>query len=395
MLPAVLTDIKVIDTDTHVIEPYDLWTSRISVSKWGDKVPHMKWDPDAEEEAWYFGDRRICSGASEAMAGWPEYCPDRPRRMADVDPATWDAGPRLKKMDEYGIHAQILYPNVSGFGAGRFLGMNDSELSLLCVRAYNDYLTDFCSADTARFIPMTALPFWDLEASAREMERCASNGHRGILMTSQPEAFGLPHITDRHWDRLWAAAQDRSLPVNFHIASGDTHADLAAIPQIEETGRHATFASMQLPFFLGNARAISNLICSGVCHRFPTLNFVSVESGVGWLPYALDSLDWSWKNNGVIQEHPEYDLLPSEYFKRQMYGAFWFETDTVKSTLEALGPDNILYETDFPHPTSMSPGPASVAERPGSFIENHFSDLPSDVVQKIFHDNAARIYHLP
>lgn len=39
MLPSDVDQYRVIDTDTHVIEPYDLWTSRLSVDRWGDKVP--------------------------------------------------------------------------------------------------------------------------------------------------------------------------------------------------------------------------------------------------------------------------------------------------------------------------------------------------------------------
>jgi predicted TIM-barrel fold metal-dependent hydrolase len=121
---------------------------------------------------------------------------------------------------------------------------------------------------------------------------------------------------------------------------------------------------------------------------------VSVESGVGWIPYALDAMDWMWKNSGVALEHPEYDLLPSEYFRRQIYGCFWFEDATAISAIEHLGPDNILYETDFPHPTSMSPGPASFAVSAREHIESNFGHLPRDVMVKILHDNAARLYHL-
>ena len=44
MLESEVDRFKVIDTDTHVIEPYDLWTSRLDVKKWGDKVPHVKFD---------------------------------------------------------------------------------------------------------------------------------------------------------------------------------------------------------------------------------------------------------------------------------------------------------------------------------------------------------------
>jgi predicted TIM-barrel fold metal-dependent hydrolase len=121
---------------------------------------------------------------------------------------------------------------------------------------------------------------------------------------------------------------------------------------------------------------------------------VSVESGVGWIPFALDSLDWQWKNCGVGLEHPEYDLLPSEYFKRQIYGCFWFEVEPAKFALDRLGADNILYETDFPHPTSMSPGPATAAVAPSQFLQDNFADLPDATLSKILHDNAARLYGL-
>ncbi len=77
------------------------------------------------------------------------------------------------------------------------------------------------------------------------------------------------------------------------------------------------------------------------------MKFVSVESGVGWIPFLLDTMDWMWKACGVAKESPEYKLLPSEFFKRQFYGCFWFEQRTLKSAIDQLGPDNILFETDF------------------------------------------------
>src|SRR5580704_15697370 len=93
---------KVIDTDTHVIEPYDLWTSRLSVSKWGDLVPHVKFDEELQEDAWYFGESRISAAARPAHAGWHEYPPLHPPSLDMVDRATWDPKERLAKMDEFG-----------------------------------------------------------------------------------------------------------------------------------------------------------------------------------------------------------------------------------------------------------------------------------------------------
>jgi uncharacterized protein len=385
-----ISDIAIIDVDTHVVEPPDLWTSRVS-TRWGDLVPHVRWDDEVSYEAWFTGDERLSAVGAPAMAGWHEHPPYHPRRWEDTDPVSWDASKRLARMDNYGIRCQVLYPNVAVFDAKSIVAMQDRELRLACVRAYNDFQTEWSSVAPDRLLPVTSLPFWDLHATLAEIDRCAAMGHRGIVFTQDPGHFGLPKLTDRHWDAMWASAQEKGLPVNFHIASGAL--DLYGVG-VEENGPHANYAMMGVSFFVGNAKTISQLICGGICHRFPELNFVSVESGIGWIPFALEGLDWQWKNCGVREEHPEYDLLPSEYFRRQIYGCFWFERDSALSTIDLIGADNILYETDFPHPTSMSPGPASTAQRPDDFLRQNFADLGETTLRKILHDNAVRIYHL-
>jgi predicted TIM-barrel fold metal-dependent hydrolase len=236
-----------------------------------------------------------------------------------------------------------------------------------------------------------ALPFWDVGTTIKEMERAAKLGHKGLVMCGEPEHFGLPKLTDPRWDPLWAAAQDMGLPINFHIGTGDMwYFEMMH----ESVGRHAAFASMGALFSMDNAKVISQIVCGGVAHRFPKLNFVSVESGVGWLPYLLAGLDYQWKNCGAREENPQMKLLPSEYFKRQVYGSFWFELGTLGPAIELLGADNILYETDFPHPTSMSPGPATSAINPRDYIELAFKGVSQENVGKILHGNAARIYNL-
>jgi uncharacterized protein len=285
----------------------------------------------------------------------------------------------------------VIYPNVGGFGSGRFLALKEPQLMLECVQAYNDFLAEWCDTDPNRLVPIMAVPFWDVEASVAEIHRARTLGHKGILFTSEPEVFGQEPLAHPQWEPIWSTAEDLGLTINFHIGSGD-------LTQIrggyKGNGRQANYAKLTTMLFLDNSRAVMEVIISGICHRHPKLNIVSVESGIGWIPFVLEALDWQWLNSGVQQEHPEYDLLPSEYFKRQVYGCFWFERASAKAALAMLGPNNILYETDFPHPTSMSPGPASVADVPKDFIEQNLSDLPDDVLRKILHDNAARLYHL-
>ena len=188
-------------------------------------------------------------------------------------------------------------------------------------------------------------------------------------------------------------AGEAGLTLNFHIGGGDIDRSLA-IERAVTHGIASTLAAGSIELFLGNAVQVNDLLLSGVLPRHPNTKFVSVESGIGWIPFALAALDWQWLNCGVPKEHPEYDLLPSEYFKRQIYGCFWFERDSALHTLEQIGADNVLYETDYPHPTSMSPGPASHAQRPDDYLRDVFAGVDDGSLRKILHDNAARIYHL-
>ena len=384
----VVERIKVIDADSHVSEPADLWVSRVSTEKWGDLVPHVQFDEKINEDRWFMGGRPFQPTAAAAMAGWKEPPPDHPPTLEDADPGAYIAKQRLKRMDEYGIWAQVVYPNVGGFGSGNFLALKEPELMYDCVKAYNDFLYEWCSEDLDRLLPIMAMPFWDVDLCVKEMKRCADMGHRGVLMTNQPHVFDFPRITDRHWDPMWHQAQDLDLCINFHIGSGD----LSALRNdTVNNGRQANYAKVTVGLFLDNSNAIMDIILSGMCHRFPDLKFVSVESGVGWVPFLLEAMDWQWLNSGCREEHPEM-MLPSEYFKRQCYACFWFEEKSALAAIEQVGADNLLYETDFPHPTSMSPGPNSVAVYPKDFIETHLTKLPEADMLKVLQTNSAKLY---
>ena len=143
---------------------------------------------------------------------------------------------------------------------------------------------------------------------------------------------------------------------------------------------------------ISNARAIVEVLVSGICDRFPTLNFVSVESGFGYVPYLIHALDWQWLNNGAQEAYPNR-LMPSEYFKRQVYATFWFEGPTVTRLIDLFA-DNVMFESDFPHPTSLSPGPVSHTDSPDKVIEANLADVPEDILTKILNTNAARVYNL-
>src|SRR5947209_12844062 len=89
--------IPIVDADSHVTEPPDLWTSRVSTKRWGDLVPHVRPNPATGEQCWFVGDTRLMGVASSALAGFPDFWPSRPQRIEDTDPGSWRPEERLTR----------------------------------------------------------------------------------------------------------------------------------------------------------------------------------------------------------------------------------------------------------------------------------------------------------
>jgi len=393
----------VIDVDSHILEPANLWVERLP-QKMRDVAPRVVWDEDSSEERWQIGDIRLGGAAHLGVAGWREPFPYFPASIGEAPLAGYDATARLGWLDEQGIQAQVLYPNLLGFDAHVFLVLG-ADVALACVRAYNDFMTEWCSADPDRLIAIMALPFWDMDASVIELERCHEAGHRGILMAAHYEKAGFTNVSDPQWAPVLSRAQELGLSINFHVGFSkrpleelrgryqtQTRGYIESMNEAELEKYVVNSVSTSSPGFLSNAQAIADVICNGLCQRYPELNFVSVESGFGYMPFLLQNLDWQWRNNGVSRVDPSFDLLPSEYFRRQIYSTLWFERPNVDDLIDLQ--DNVMFETDFPHPTCQHPGPYTPAVEPEVYADATLAALPDDVLAKVLHDSAARLYRL-
>jgi len=341
----------IIDADSHITEPGDVWTAR-APAKYRDAVPRVV--DEGGVATWVLGDQRLTPVGVTAPAGWPTFPPEYPPSYESCHPGAYVASERLRYMDEAGIWAQVLYPNVGGFGSEHFVRLGVDELKILCVRAYNDFLLEWASADLRRLLPIVATPFWDVKAAVEEVERCIPLGARGILFTGEPTRFGLPVLGSHHWDPLWQIAQDAGLPIHFHIGSGGETIEAASPERYAEHGMASAQAYIAVLLFMKNGVQCADLITSGVLSRYPDVKFVSVESGIGWLPFVLDATDYSWLGafRPGRERQPE-DVLPSEYFRRGVYVTYWFETVAPKHFMDIIPIDNVLFETDFPHTTCL------------------------------------------
>src|SRR5262245_26962665 len=130
----------VIDVDAHVTEPPDLWVERVP-AKHRDRVPVIQRGADGKDR-WFVGDGAVMLTVGHtAPAGWGAPFPAAPPTFGEVPRAAHDPQARLEYMDSIGVWAQVMYPNVGGFGKQAFLALGDPELHLACVRAYNDWIT--------------------------------------------------------------------------------------------------------------------------------------------------------------------------------------------------------------------------------------------------------------
>ncbi|NKY53086.1 amidohydrolase family protein [Nocardia vermiculata] len=379
----------VADVDSHIIEPADLWTSRISQRKWGDLVPHVRFHERRQEDYWYIGDKKLYGVGAFAQAKWPEFPPSHPKKLSEAFTAALDSKARLAYLDEVGIYYQVMYPNILGFHSHVFLNQMPHELATECVRAYNDWLVEWCSADSRRLVPMMMLPFWDIDESVVEMKRAYEMGHKGVLFAARYDKVGLPRLVDDYWEPLLGQAQDMRLSMNFHVGFLNSPDQLkGAVDQSQKLD----FTKESALVLLGNAQNIAEVVVSGVCHRYPKLNFVSVENGAGWLPFLGESMDWQWLNVGAHHEYPDR-LLPSEYMRRQVYGMYWFENRSLRPVIGELA-DNLMFETDFPHATSLSPGPASESPSPRDIIDRSLNGIPEETVAKVLQHTATKLYNL-
>ena len=383
-----LRDLSIIDVDAHITEPHDLWT-RNAPAAYADRVPHVvevdgsqQWVVDGVPIGRAMGASVIkTDGVKQPGFEFITWGID------DIAAASYDMEARVEVLDELGIWAQVLYPNTAGFGAQRFGDVADPELRRLCATLYNDAMVEIQETSGGRLLPMALMPWWDLDASIAEVARAAANGLRGVNMCSDPHLRGAADLGEAAWDPFWAACAEHDMPVNFHIGASDTSLTwfgTSPWPSQDDERKLAIGSAMM---YLSNARILANLVFSGVLERFPTVKFVSVESGIGWIPFFLESLDYQlYESAPGIGD--ELSMLPSEYFRRQVYGCFWFEANALQPTIDALGASQILFETDYPHPTCLYPDPLPR-------VEEAIAGIDDTTVRMIMQDNAAALYKVP
>lgn len=388
--PMTSNGLFIVDSDSHWSEPPDLFTKR-APAQFRDRVPRVEtidgqqmWVFDGKPAGIYsaggvIGRDGKKESADKALFEWT---------IDEIHVGAYDPKVRLEVLDECGIDAQIIFPSTIGLG-GQDLGLSDDPtITKLSIEIYNDAMAEIQSESNNRLLPLPLMPAWSIDLCVSEAKRVAALGARGVNMTSDPQDLGSPDLANRAWDPFWEVCAELQLPVHFHIGASITGMTFYGKYPWDSHGPNTKLAIGGTLLFIGNARVVTNLILSGIFDRHPDLQTVSVESGVGWIPFILEALDYEMAENAP-DELAQLKKMPSDYFRSNIYATFWFENNRNKlpDLVEAVGEDRILFETDFPHPTCLYPGPLQS-------VEAKMATLSDDVRAKILGENARKLYRL-
>src|SRR5579885_2941119 len=366
---------NIVSADDHVQEPGDTWTKRVP-AKLRDRAPRVERGPDGD--AWVIEGKRGRTIGMEVQAGrkFEEYR-DHGETYDTMRKGCWDAVARLQDMDLDGIDASVIYPNL---GIGPLFALEDLELQFACLRAYNDFLSEWCSTDPSRLIGIGLVPTDDVQVGVEELKHIAKlPGLRGALLPTYPR--GEP-LNSESYDPLWATAQELGIPMHIHLRTGDRRTE----GLFQAGGRLRGNVDVILNLAsLDNYEALSRIIFGGVLEKFPKLKFVSVEGNIGWLGYFLEKSDRTYKRH---RHHTGLDLPnpPSFYFHRQVLATF-IEDKIGVMIRKAIGVENLMWSADYPHTDTTWP-------HSRQYIEDTMAGVPEQERRKMARENAARLYRI-
>ncbi|ONH24089.1 amidohydrolase family protein [Pseudofrankia asymbiotica] len=380
----------IVDADSHWSERADLFTSRAPAA-YKDRVPQPRdvngvptWVMDGHAMG------RFSPGGVVARDGSKEEADKALHHWTfdQIHLGAHDPKVRIGVLDDLGIDAQIIFPSTIGLGGQDLGSVDDAALTRLTIQIYNDEMAEIQEQSGNRLLPLPLMPAWDIDFCVSEARRVAALGARGVNMTSDPQDLGSPDLGDPAWDPFWEACTELHLPVHFHIGASVTGMTFYGKYPWPSHDANTKLAIGGTLLFIGNARVVTNLILSGIFDRHPGLQTVSVESGVGWIPFILETLDYEMSENAPRQL-AGMKKLPSEYFRSNIYATFWFEKNQGKlaALVEAVGEDRILFETDFPHPTCLYPAPLEA-------VEEKLNTISPEAKAKILGENARKLYRL-
>ena len=379
--------IKIVDCDTHFTEPPDLWTSHAPAGM-KDKMPHVRRIDGADQ--WFVGEKNFGSLGGNVidkdhnkLLGRLQF-----QNYDQIDPGSYDVKARLEAMDRMGVWAQICFQNGGVTQAGSLVALNDEPLAIAITQIFNDACADRMRASGDRINCMATLPYWDKDIMNAEMRRIVDLGVRGVVLPDRPERLSSGYLgkdgkVSPFWEEVFDICNSTGLAINFHL-----NAALDANSAIwDNLGFDQRLPIHAMLHHIGTCATMSNFMVSGLLDKYDQLKIGLIESGSGWVPFVLEAMEHQLDEFRTL-ENRGLKHRPKEYFKKHFWVSFWFEDYAPRHMLEEIGFDRVMFETDYPHPTSLYPG---VQDKLVDVLGGYDYEIRKRVLER----NAAELYNLP
>jgi predicted TIM-barrel fold metal-dependent hydrolase len=268
---------------------------------------------------------------------------------------------------------------MAGFNARTFTEASDKEVSLVMLKAYNDWAIDeWAAAYPGRFIPQGIVPMWNIDLAVEEVHRLGKKGCRSISFLETPHVQGFPSFLSGHWDPMFKAIVDENMVLSLHIGAGF---------EVIQSPKEAPIDHLMVLACQISAITAQDLLFGPTLRAFPDLRVALSEGGIGWIPFYLDRIDRHYKNQEWLHGGKDFgDKLPSEVFREHILACFI--TDPSGLLLrDRIGMDIIAWECDYPHTDTTWP------ESPEySWKEFQDAACSDDEIHKMTWENACRFF---
>lgn len=360
---------NVISADAHIEVPPTLWAERLPKDL-RDDAPRVIKNPNGGDAIVIGGGRPAALGLTLTAGLKFQDFRSSGLAFADDHPGTRGPAERLAEQDVDGTEAEILF---SAVAATALKQVKNRDVVVAIARAYNDWLSEYCSYAPDRLFGIAMVPTSGIEDAVVEARRVAKlKGIVGLGLMSFPSGGQIGTKAD---DAFWAACVDTGLCAVGHHNFGGESAGKTAHPKdgdemdkLEIEGNpkvdlpfFAYMLASHLPIPTLPIMTILQIILGGTFRRFPELRFHFAETGIGWLPYWLEQMDDRYQRHrfwsGVT-----LPKMPSQYVRDHFTFSFQEDHAGVRNR-DLIGVDNICWASDFPHSVGDWPYSREVRER--------------------------------
>jgi len=364
----------VFDADGHVIEPPDLYVTRLDPEfrgrvtvdaglgeHHGRLFPLLDGRPSYGGSAW-MRDYLRTDGARDVLV----------ERFGDIAERGFDPAATLEALDIQGISHAALFPSFSLHVP--YADHLDPPLATALARAYNRWIVEHCADGDGRLVPIALAPLHDPVLAEAEVQRAVADGARAVMVRPNPVQGRPLHHPDH--DRFFAMAEDLDVPLLLHEGRGGQNPFAG---DRFDTWYATHVVSHPVEMML----ALLGFVVEGVFDRHPRLRLGILEAGTGWLRWWLHRMDEHHELFGP-SERPALELSPSAYFARHCTIASDSDDAFVGETVAAVGADHVAWSSDFPHLEAKWPD--------GVAVFRDGSGLTADELAAVLWTTPCRLY---